>query len=200
MSYVCLKAIRFSIFGFCLIIVTWQSVKCVLKFVEKPLGTQISLVESTKETLPEITVCPYPFGNTGKKFRYNTTILKDCNIGFDDYKTNGKWTGNGSDFCQNPIELQEKLMTSPENLIRDVEINLYTNAGDKEGIYIYPNNSNVWIPNDMRYYGRCYTFKPTAEMKNGGLYKLEITIKTRVRIFERQFLRRPYDIQIKFAD
>ena len=53
------------VFLSCLGVVLWQCGRCTTKYLSKPKGTQISIINVANNTLfPFITICPYPYTNT----------------------------------------------------------------------------------------------------------------------------------------
>ena len=60
----------------CFAFVFWQSVQCIEKYIENPIGTKLSLQRTSEiHQFPSITICPY-----SKKSQYNTTHLKICGL------------------------------------------------------------------------------------------------------------------------
>ena len=54
----------------------WQSSLCIIKYLEKPQGTKLSLQTTAQLPFPAITVC-----NFDPDYQYNSTILeKQCGI------------------------------------------------------------------------------------------------------------------------
>ena len=90
------------------------------------------------------------------------------------------WAGTGSKNCTDPEILHKNLVATTDDLVKYLELNVYSNAGSKDGLMIYPNNTEIWIPVDQKFYGRCFTFKPTKEMHDDGLYKLEFDFRAKV--------------------
>ena len=67
--------------GFCLGFVIWQTMKCMTKYIERPIGTAISIKKSTDLAFPAITVCgsfgKFDYGMEG----FNETYLQNvCGI------------------------------------------------------------------------------------------------------------------------
>ena len=62
--------------GVCLAFTIWQSSLCIIKYLEKPQGTKLSLQTTAQLPFPAITVC-----NFDPDYQYNSTILeKQCGI------------------------------------------------------------------------------------------------------------------------
>ena len=74
-------SLSFLFNGFCLGFVIWQTMKCMTKYIERPIGTAISIKTSTDLAFPAITVCG-SFGNDyGMPLGFNETYLQTvCGI------------------------------------------------------------------------------------------------------------------------
>ena len=72
------KALSFAIPIACFIFVSWQSVKCIAKFMDSPHGTKASLQNiAATHTFPAITICKH----AGKAYDpYNSNQLKNCKL------------------------------------------------------------------------------------------------------------------------
>ena len=64
--------------GICLGFVIWQTIKCMIKFIEKPKGTEVSMKKSANLSFPAITVCGL-FGKdvNGDDMGLNETYLQN---------------------------------------------------------------------------------------------------------------------------
>ena len=60
----------------CICIIIWKIIPCIIKYLEKPQGTKISLELSQNHQFPTMTFC-FDEEDGG---RWNTTHLKHCNI------------------------------------------------------------------------------------------------------------------------
>ena len=170
------------IFLACFSIVSWQCFKCVQKFVDKPQGTKLSVVKTAGKLFPTVTVCPKPFGYSD--FVFNRTLLAQCgNISHDNYRWDGLWAGNGSAECTDPAILYERVTPKPAALIKQINISLY--SGQQNDIhYIYPSqDSEVFVPLDMSFYGRCYSLNISQEIMDKGIFWLTFDFWTDVRVF-----------------
>ena len=61
----------------CIVFTGWQSIKCVMKYIDMPRGTSLSIQNIAKisyEQFPAITIC----SKYGRGF--NKDRLKECNI------------------------------------------------------------------------------------------------------------------------
>ena len=81
---------RYLVFFTCFGIVSWQCWRCCTKFISKPQGTQLLIVNSAGNMFPSVTVCP----SEDKEYEspVNSTILSNCGIKWGDYKNNAKWS------------------------------------------------------------------------------------------------------------
>ena len=66
----------YSVTILCLLFVTWQSFKCISKYVNAPQGTKMNL-KNTDETnqFPAITIC-----KNSRSVPYDLDRLEDCGI------------------------------------------------------------------------------------------------------------------------
>ena len=84
------RLFRAFVFLSCFGIVIWQCSKCLTKFLSKPQGTRLSVVNSAGNMFPSVTVCPYPDPTEEKEYGspvYNSTILSNCGINWKEYKS-----------------------------------------------------------------------------------------------------------------
>ena len=88
---------RKFVFLLCLGIVIWQCWRCLEKFLSKPQGTQLSIVNSAGEMFPSVTVC--------RAFLNNLTILSNCGITHHQYFREAIWSNQDIDGCGDPKEL-----------------------------------------------------------------------------------------------
>ena len=61
----------------CIVFASWQSIKCVMKYINMPKGTSLSIKNIDKigyEQFPAITICS-EYGDG-----FNKDRLKECNI------------------------------------------------------------------------------------------------------------------------
>ena len=68
--------------GVCMGFVIWQTIKCMIKFIEKSKGTEVSMKKSANLSFPAITVCGL-FGKdvNGDDMGLNETYLQNvCGI------------------------------------------------------------------------------------------------------------------------
>ena len=63
----------------CVCFVSWQSIKCIIKYIEMPQGTKQSLSYTGFHQFPAITVCSDPNRNKDVTV-YNLEKLKKCGI------------------------------------------------------------------------------------------------------------------------
>ena len=103
----------------CIGFLIFQTTKCVLKFVNKPKGTNVGITEASKMGYPAITICPLLIYEDNPDY---IEVLKECNLSVKEYFDEAKWIGTGPTYCKNPAELYEKVAGSPDTLIENIEI------------------------------------------------------------------------------
>ena len=78
------KPFSFFVSFTCIAFVGWQSIKCIMKFLNLPTGTSVSIKYIDRisyEQFPAITICPREAEG------FNEERLKECNIQVnDEYK------------------------------------------------------------------------------------------------------------------
>ena len=65
---------------FCMGFVTWQSTKCINKYVNNPQGTKLSVVYTNQTQFPAITICFDPDIYSSSDVLFNQTQLRECGI------------------------------------------------------------------------------------------------------------------------
>ena len=65
---------------FCICFVTWQSTKCINKYVTNPQGTKLSVVYTNQTQFPAITICFDPDMYKSSDVLYNQSRLRECGI------------------------------------------------------------------------------------------------------------------------
>ncbi len=71
------RMFRYFVFSTCLGIVIWQCLRCCTKFISKPQGTKLSIVNSAGNIFPSVTVCPYPDPTEDKENVFNNLDIMD---------------------------------------------------------------------------------------------------------------------------
>ena len=76
------KFISYLITGSCLIFVTWQTIKCMTKYIKKPQGTTVSMKKSANLSFPDVTICgSYGKDEDGDEMGFNITHLQNvCGV------------------------------------------------------------------------------------------------------------------------
>lgn len=65
----------------CFCFVSWQSIKCFVKYLENPQGTKLIMDSTMNQPIPAITVCANPKKSKySKDVLYNKDVLKQCRI------------------------------------------------------------------------------------------------------------------------
>ena len=150
----------------CLGIVTWQCWRCLTKFLSKPQGTRLSIVNSAGNMFPSITICPYSKSkeNTG----YNSTLLEECGITFHQYQKDGTvWSNQSIENCRDPESLYYNVWNiwKSEYLISSVQIKSFKGSLSR----FLGNETTLFSPVDIRFQGRCYTFLPPEQNLKEGI-------------------------------
>ena len=70
------------IFEWCLGFVIWQTIQCIKNYIDKPIGTKLSIKKSADLPFPAITVCgKFGVNLFGFGHHFNETYLKkNCGI------------------------------------------------------------------------------------------------------------------------
>ena len=174
---------RYLVFFTCFGIVTWQCWRCCTKFISKPQGTQLSIVNSAGNMFPSVTVCPYPEPTEDKEYGspvYNLTILSDCGIQWVHYKNHAKWSNQTIENCGDPKSLYYNIIWKLEDLVSKVQV--YSFDMSKIGILKH-NMTAFFSPIDKNAYGRCYTFQPPEQNLKEGIYRIKFIFKVVTRVF-----------------
>ena len=62
----------------CFAFVFWQSVQCIEKYIENPIGTKLSLQRTSEiHKFPALTICAFDWSDTSKDH------LKSCGLRYD---------------------------------------------------------------------------------------------------------------------
>ena len=159
----------------CLGIVIWQCSKCLTKFLSKPQGTQLSVVNSAGNMFPSVTFCPYP--DPKEDTKYNSTILSNCGITRNQYFV--IWSNQTIENCRNPKSLYYNIIWKLDELVSKVKIYSF----NMSNIVFKDNKNSLFSPIDTQNYGRCYTFLPPEQNLIDGIYRIRFVLKTKARIF-----------------
>ena len=166
----------------CFGIVIWQCSKCLTKFLSKPQGTRLSVVNSAGNMFPSVTVCPYPDPTEEKEYGspvYNSTILSNCGINWKEYKSKAKWSNQTIENCQDPKALYYNIIWKLEDLVFKVQVASF----DMSKIVFNNNIAALFSPIDKSGYGRCYTFQPPEQSLKDGIYRMKFIFKAEARVF-----------------
>ena len=73
--------ISYLITGSCLGFVIWQTFQCMIKYIQKPQGSTVSMKKSADLSFPTISVCGSFGKDSGKEMGLNETYLENvCGI------------------------------------------------------------------------------------------------------------------------
>ena len=176
------RLFRYFVFFTCLGIVTWQCWRCCTKFISKPQGTQLSIVNSAGNMFPSVTVCPYPDPKEDKEYGspvYNSTILSNCGINWQQYKQESKWSNQAIENCDDPKSLYYNIIWKLEDLVFKVEVASF----DMSKIVFNDNIAALFSPIDKSANGRCYTIQPPEQNLKDGIYRIKFIFKAEARVF-----------------
>ena len=150
------RLFRAFVFLSCLGIVTWQCWRCLTKFLSKPQGTRLSIVNSAGNMFPSITICPYSKSN--QNTGYNSTLLEECGITFNQYQKDEVWSNQAIESCKDPESLYYNVWNiwKSEDLISSVKIKSFKGSSR----WFLGNETALFSPLEKRFQGRCYTFLP----------------------------------------
>ena len=174
------RLFRAFVFLSCLGIVTWQCWRCLAKFLSKPQGTRLSIVNSAGNMFPSITICPY--SKSKEIAGYNSTLLKECGITFDQYqKDDAVWSNQAIESCKDPESLYYNVWNiwKSKDLISSVKIKSFKGSST----WFLGNETALFNPVDKRFQGRCYTFLPPEQNLKEGIYEIKLFVKANARVF-----------------
>ena len=155
------KLISIAIQLGCFLFVFSQTYQCIKKFVNDPQGTDIRIVEGTKDTYPDITIC------TLEEAGYES-VLENCNLTYNAYFIDGIWIGHGSqEYCSKPDQLFNE-MTKPA--YQDFSMT-YIDFDDPNNYYAEEFTNKDWDE-----FGRCKTFQYPDHVEK-GLWMLHLETK-----------------------
>ena len=176
------RLFRAFVFLSCFGIVIWQCSKCLTKFLSKPQGTRLSVVNSAGNMFPSVTVCPYPDPTEEKEYGspvYNSTILSNCGINWKEYKSKAKWSNQTIENCGDPKALYYNIIWKLEDLISQVQVYSF----DMSKIVFKDSITALFSPIDENGYGRCYTFQPPEQNVKDGIYRIKFIVNAETRVF-----------------
>ena len=174
------RLFRAFVFLSCLGIVTWQCWRCLTKFLSKPQGTRLSIVNSAGNMFPSITICPYSKSKENKG--YNSTLLEECGITYKQYQRDeAVWSNQAIEHCRDPESLYYDVWNiwKSEDLISSVQIKSFKRSIS----WFLGNETALFSPIDVRFQGRCYTFLPPEQNLKEGIYEIKISVKAKARVF-----------------
>ena len=156
----------------CLGIVIWQCWRCLEKFLSKPQGTQLSIVNSAGKMCPSITICP----DTSN----NSTTLLGCGIKKFEYLSGAIWSNQDIDGCGDPKELFYSTTWKLEDLVSSVSVTSFDNSRTS-----FENTTKVFYPVEKMTFvqDRCHTFQPPEENLRDGIFRIVFAFKTKVKVF-----------------
>ena len=148
--------LTFAITIFCLGFVIYKGQECLVKFLDKPKSTDVSIQHAYKYPYPAITICHNDFYEIYEK------RLTECNSTFWQYFDNYQWMDNSSDFCSDPEKLFKKVTGNLFDIVTELQI-----ATPEAEITL--SNEDFHFKDD-RWHGRCFTFEVQPNAKMIGFY------------------------------
>ena len=167
-----------SIFLTCIGVVTWQCMKCFNKFISKPKGTHVSIMNTASGILfPSISVCPNPIEGILK-----SEILNECGLSKEDYFFHAKWSNQSIEKCADPKTLYHDIIKKPKDIIQQFLVQFW----DLSTLDVLPNDTLHfhYIDSKEKYiysledtppaFWGCYTFNPSLEIMKRGIFGINI--------------------------
>ena len=94
----------------CFIFVIYQGRECVIKYINKPKSTDVTIEHASKNPYPSLTLCPKTKRGDENALELTKNTLKKCNLTLEDLQS-GKWFGVGNEsYCEDPKELYNMIM------------------------------------------------------------------------------------------
>ena len=93
----------------CSSFVAYKGYQCIKKFRSEPESVDIRYEFTGDIQFPSLTFCPNPL-------QLKAEVLISCNLTLNDYVSNYKWVGSGSDACSNPQMLRNQISPKIEAL------------------------------------------------------------------------------------
>ena len=123
---------------------------------------------------PSVTVCPYPH----KKNALNSTVLSECGIKGEQYFLKRNWSNQSIERCADPKLLFNDIIWKLKDLITKFEVRFF----NLSFIQIDDPNSFYHIDN-MKKSGRCYTYIPSSEILENGIFRIILKVEKKLRIY-----------------
>ena len=90
-----------------------------------------------------------------------------------------KWSNDKIEKCADPNSLFHAIVWKPEHLIKKFKVQSYNLVE----ITVPLNDTETFNHVDIKNYGRCYTYIPSSEILQNGIFKITIRFNTLVRVF-----------------
>jgi hypothetical protein len=140
------------------------------------------MVTSAGNMFPSVTVCPYPEPTEDEEYGspiYNSTILSNCGINWQEYSKKAKWSNQNIENCGDPKSLYYNIIWKLEDLISKLQVYSF----DRSKIVFRDNITALFSPIDKSAYGRCYAFQLPEQNLKDGIYRIKFIIKAEARVF-----------------
>ena len=152
----------------CTSFVAHKGYKCIKKYKSEPESVDIKYEFTGDIQFPSLTFCPNPL-------KLKEDVLISCNLTLNDYVSNNRWIGSGSNACSNPHRLKNQISPNIEDLNIE-KFQIYT--FDQNMIAMDTNDSSlIWetLAEDFPYH--CFTVSMPREIINLGIQLIEVDLK-----------------------
>ena len=141
---------------FCLSFVIYKAQECMVKFLDKPESTDVSIEHASKHDYPAISICLNDIDS------FYAQTLEKCNLTVDDYKYNNVWLGsNGNhEFCKDPLKLYEEMTKNPFDAVIN---SIVASNDDIDDIKL------THYTKDSKWNGRCFTYEEPEDTRINGI-------------------------------
>jgi len=166
------------------VILAFQTIQCVLKFMQGPTYISSEIVPQKEAEFPAMTVCP-------ETEKYKLDVLESHGIpSIKDYndgrKKNLTWSSNQTDVSD--MELFQLATNRFDELlkrfyIRFFEENPATGKANTDLDLSDPESDPSVQEQRHRSFGRCYTIHPAEEFRKLGLYYFKIYFHKDVKVY-----------------
>ena len=95
------------------------------------------------------------------------------------FDNNTIWSEREKEECANPKSLFHKIIWKPEDLMTK----FWVQSHNLIGTYIPLNDTNSFNHIDIKNFGRCYTYNPSSEILQNGIFRISTVFNTNVRVF-----------------
>ena len=144
----------------CWTFVIHRGYKCMLKYLLKPQGIEMSYDSSGNLPFPHFTFCPHNWNDFPPK-KFNENVTRSCNITWEQYVDESHYVGFGGTNCTNPKILQKSIGTSLKDMdVNHTKITTYDRYMDEFNMFDLEDDTYFeWISHFLdEHRGGCHTF------------------------------------------